>query len=409
MNEASAISDEIPVSGEAAETLEVEEADGTVLEDFVRGLGAVDHLPFGVMAGDGSAAEAFEDTDLDFVGGEGDETVEAGGEALEGFAWEAGDEIGVDVDGGLFAEEAEVIFEALEILASADSVGDFEIEGLDADFELECAWWETDDPFPQGVGEAVGDHLEVEEEIRAIVFEEEGEDGAAAFDVKIERTIDELERLDAARKEAFEGWEKAGERECADCGVQGRETEFAREGAAAGGFYIDDAMGDVVVGVEVVRQGELVQVRQGGVDQFKVGAMVIEEVMAEAREGKVGFACDDVIGELNDGLERGFVGDFGAAEDDEEIRAKTFKECDEFGGRCDVPDVDAEAEYARIGLEDAFGDIERALLEIELEELGLGLEGAEVGEEIAEAEGGVNVFGVDGGEEDVRHRLVEGG
>jgi hypothetical protein len=221
MNEATAIADEVPVPGEAAESLEVEEVDGSVFEDFVRGLGAVDHLPFGVVAGDGGAAEAFKDTDLDFVRGEGDEAIEAGGEALEGLAWQAGDEVGVDVDGGVFAEETEVIFEALEVLAPADSVGDLVIEGLDADFELEGAWREAGDPIPEGVGEPVGDHFEMEEEIGSIAFEEEGEDGAAAFDVQIERAIDELERFDAAREEPFEGWEKAGEREGADCGVEG--------------------------------------------------------------------------------------------------------------------------------------------------------------------------------------------
>jgi hypothetical protein len=168
-------------------------------------------------------------------------------------------------------------------------------------------------------------------------------------------------------------------------------------------------MGDVVVGVEVVRQAEPVQVGQGRVDQFKVGAIVIEDVVAEAGEGEVGFAGDDVIGELNDGLEGRFVGDFGSAQDDEEIWAKTFEECDELRGGRDVPDVDAEAEDTRIGLQDAFGDIERALLEIELEELRLRLEGTEVSEEIAQAEGGVDVFGVEGGENDIGHRLVEEG
>jgi hypothetical protein len=289
----------------------------------------------------------------------------------------------VDVDGGVFAEETEVIFEAIEVLSAADCVGDVLIEGLDADFELKGAWWKLDDPLPQGVGEPVGDHLEVQEEIGAIAFEEESEDGAAGFDVQIERAINELERFDATREESFEGREEAGKRKGANCGVEGREAELAREGAAAGGFDIDDAMGDVVVGVEVVRQAELVQVRQGRVDEFGAGALMIEEVMAEAWESKVGFAGDDVIGELNDGLVRGFMGDFGAAEDDEETWAKPFKECDEFGGGCDVPDVDAEAKDERICLEDAFGDIERALLEIELDELGTGLEGTEVSEEVA--------------------------
>lgn len=54
--------------------------------------------------------------------------------------------------------------------------------------------------------------------------------------------------------------------------------------------------------------------------------------------------------------------------------------------------------------EDGFGDVEGALIDVEFEELGVGLEGGgEVGEEVAQAEGGVGVFGVEGGEEEGGH------
>ena len=44
--------------------------------------------------------------------------------------------------------------------------------------------------------------------------------------------------------------EKVVEGDVAEGGVEGGETEFAFEGAATGGFDVDDAMGDVGVGVK---------------------------------------------------------------------------------------------------------------------------------------------------------------
>src|SRR5262245_5375323 len=104
-----AVGDQVPVAGEAAEALHRGEVEEFGLEDLEGGVGAVDHAPLGVVADDGGAAEALEDADLDLLGVEGDESVEAGGEGVEVLAGEADDQVSVDVDAGVVAEEMEVL------------------------------------------------------------------------------------------------------------------------------------------------------------------------------------------------------------------------------------------------------------------------------------------------------------
>ena len=74
-----------------------------------------------------------------------------------------------------------------------------------------------------------------------------------------------------------------------------------------------------------------------------------------------------------------------------------------------VPDVDAEADDLRVLREDGFEDVDGALVDVEFEDRRAVAEAAaEVGEQVAQAEGGVGVFGVEGGEDDVGHDGVGG-
>ena len=72
LNELSAVGDEIPIAGKAAHTLHGGEVDVARLEDLVRRRRRPDHLEFLVVANDRCAAETLENTDLDFLGIEGD-------------------------------------------------------------------------------------------------------------------------------------------------------------------------------------------------------------------------------------------------------------------------------------------------------------------------------------------------
>ena len=131
--------DGVPVVGEAGGAQEVLGGPVAGGEDFVGGRGTIAHGVGVVVAGDGRPGEFFQDAELDFVGVEGDEAVEAGCKTFGSFAGESGDEVGVEEGVGVGAEEAEVVGGAVEILRAADGVEDGGGEGLEADFELKGA------------------------------------------------------------------------------------------------------------------------------------------------------------------------------------------------------------------------------------------------------------------------------
>ncbi len=118
---------------------------------------------------------------------------------------------------------------------------------------------------------------------------------------------------------------------------------------------------------------------------------------AEAREGEVGFAGDDVIGESADFLLIGFVADFGAAEDEGGSGQGAFQ----FGyelqrGRC-VPDVNTDADDGGLLGDNRRHNFFDALIDVELKDAGARLERAEIGHQIAQSKGGVCPAGVEGG------------
>ena len=79
-----------------------------VLQDLVGRMGAVNHLPIRIVCDDGRAAQPFQNANLDFLRTQSQQAVEAGGKTFQRFARQAGDQIGVDVDAGLLAQETEL-------------------------------------------------------------------------------------------------------------------------------------------------------------------------------------------------------------------------------------------------------------------------------------------------------------
>ena len=218
------------------------------------------------MAGDGRAGEFLQDAKLDFVGAEGDEAVEAGGEAFGCFAGEPRDEIDVEEGVGVLAQEAEVVRGAFEVLRAADGFKDLRIERLQADFELEGAGRKAREDFAQFGGKAVGQHFEVEEEAGELrqAFKKEGKDFDGAGDVEIERAVAELELPRAASEKLVERGEQGGHGEEADGRIVGRDAVIAAHGAAARGFDVEQAVGEIGVGVFVVGELERGEIGGGG-------------------------------------------------------------------------------------------------------------------------------------------------
>ena len=158
----------------------------------------------------------------------------------------------MDVDAGLLAQEREIVGELGVVLAAADSIGHLLVESLDSDFELQSGGGELLDQLAQRLGEAVGDHLKVQEEARPVPVEEELEDGFGGIQIQIEGAVHELEAIEAAVEELLHLSKERIERNVADGDIERGETEFTFERAAARGLDVDDAMGEIVVGVEGV-------------------------------------------------------------------------------------------------------------------------------------------------------------
>ncbi len=189
--------------------------------------------------------------------------------------------------------------------------------------------------------------------------------------------------------------------------VQGREAELARERAAARGLDVDDAVRDVLVVVEIVRQRQVGEFGQRGGNDLRGGAFAGEQLTAEAGEGQVRLAGDDVVGQLRDGLGLGFVADLRPAEDDREVRAEAFEGGDKLGCGRDVPDVNAEADDLRVPRQERFGDVDGSLVDIEFDNGGGVAQRAEVGEQVAQPEGGVDILRVERRQDDISHRAAQ--
>ena len=88
----------------------------------------------------------------------------------------------------------------------------------------------------------------------------------ADLGVEVECAIHELEMAHAPRVKRFQFGEKGFQRKRPGGLIQRRQAEFAAERTTARGFDVDQSMGDVLVGIEPVGQGQLVQRRRFGGD-----------------------------------------------------------------------------------------------------------------------------------------------
>jgi hypothetical protein len=255
--EVATVADQVPVAREAPQALHGREVDPPRAEHLVGRVGRVDHDPLAVVPHDRRAAEALEHADLDLLGPEPDQAVEPRAEGVHVFARQTDDEVGVDVYAGLGAEPSEVLLHFGVVLPAADQVGDVLVERLHADFELKRAGRESFDDFPQRVGQSVGDHLEVQEQAGAVALQEEFQNGLGNVEVQVEGAVDELELAEAAIQKRLHGGEEVVDRHVPHRHVERRQAELALERAAPRGLDVDDAVGEVVVGVEVVGQFQI--------------------------------------------------------------------------------------------------------------------------------------------------------
>jgi len=91
-------------------------------------------------------------------------------------------------------------------------------------------------------------------------------------------------------------------------------------------------VGQIGVGVLIVRQNQCGEVGWFCVDYFGCGARTGEDLSAKICEFEVGFACDDVVCEPGYWLGLDFETDFRAAEYEDDIRPDRFQQGGDFSG-----------------------------------------------------------------------------
>ena len=149
------------------------------------------------MPDDGRPAQALEDAELDFVGSDGNQLIETACKAVDIFAWQAGNQVGVQMRMRMFHQPADVGGRLLVVLFAADQRLHFRVEALHSDFQLQSAGREFRKQFLQAVGQMIGYYFKVDKNrivrLRSQLVEEELQDAAADIRVQIESAVDELE------------------------------------------------------------------------------------------------------------------------------------------------------------------------------------------------------------------------
>ena len=104
------------------------------------------------------------------------------------------------------------------------------------------------------------------------------------------------------------------------------------------------------------------------------------------------------------GCALGLVAHFRPAQNDGDVRPHAFEGRDDFGRGRDVPDVNAQPDDLRIPRQQRFRDVHRPLVDVELHDGSVRPQRAEVGQQVAQPERGVDVLRVERGQDDISHR-----
>ena len=110
-----------------------------------------------------------------------------------------------------------------------------------------------------------------------------------------------------------------------------------------------------------------------------------------------------MVGQPDDRLLIPFVTHLRPSEHDLQVGAQAAEDAEEFERGAGVPNIDAQSEDFWGSLQQGFRDLQGALVDVELQDLGPRLQFSQVGHEAAQPEGGVEVLRVEGGQNDVRH------
>ena len=163
-------------------------------------------------------------------------------------------------------------------------------------------------------------------------------------------------------------------------------------------------MRDIFVIIQIIGQNELAELRQRGRNNFRGWLLPAQQLIAEFAEFEVRFSRDNIIHQLYDLLLFGLITDFWPAQNDLDLRSDPLQNGNNFSRLGDIPNINAEPNDLRRHRQERFGDFDGSLVDVEFAKRGAGTQRAHVGQQIPQAKGGMNVFGIQRGEDDFGHR-----
>src|ERR1017187_4140536 len=219
----------------------------------------------------------------------------------------------------------------------------------------------------------------------------------------MEGAIDKFELSDAAVEQTLHCRQKLVGRRVAHRDVERRQAKLALKRAAARRFYINDALRDVGVRVQFIRQRQAIKIGQGSGNDFHLRRVSHEGLPAHLGKRQIGLTDDDVIGQPDDFLTVAFVADLRPAKDNDQLRPPPLQIRHHLQRLGCVPDVHTNADDLRVIAENHLNDVDGSLIDVEFENPGLRLQLAQVRHQISQPERAMRVLRVQRGENDVRH------
>jgi len=162
-------------------------------------------------------------------------------------------------------------------------------------------------------------------------------------------------------------------------------------------------MRHIVRFVKRVGELQLCGIGQFGGNDFLRRQLPCKQAVAYLGEFQVGLAEDHHVGKRADFLFLRLVADLRAAEHNRNRGGDAFEHPHHFQGLPRIPNIHPQADNRGSLRQQLLDDVQRPLVDVELRDARPGSEATHIRRQVAQAERGVNILGVEGAKEDRRH------
>ena len=156
-------------------------------------------------------------------------------------------------------------------------------------------------------------------------------------------------------------------------------------------------MRQVIRRIKFIGQRQVRKIRRFRRNDFRPRVRAAQQPGADLREFQVRLARDDMVRELHDGLGFRLVTDLRSAKDDFDLGPHPPDHGQHFRRGFHVPDIYAQADDFRVLRQQRLGDVQRPLVDVKFRQRGTTPERPEVGHEIAQPKGRMDILRVERG------------